>query len=50
MLLVAALAAWCVTVERLILELRTSGGSLEDAYLELVGTPAPGVEPLDVPR
>ena len=28
--------------ERLILELRTSGGSLEDAYLELVGAPAAG--------
>jgi ABC-2 type transport system ATP-binding protein len=39
--LVAALAAWCATGERLILELRTSGGSLEDAYLELVGAPAP---------
>jgi hypothetical protein len=38
--LVAALAAWCATAERLILELRTSGGSLEDAYLELVGAPA----------
>ena len=35
--LVAALAAWCATGERLILEMRTSGGSLEDAYLELVG-------------
>jgi len=38
--LVAGLAAWCATGERLILELRTSGGSLEDAYLELVGAPA----------
>jgi len=48
--LVAALAAWCATAERLILELRTSGGSLEDAYLELVGAlaPAPGLEPQDV--
>jgi ABC-2 type transport system ATP-binding protein len=35
--LVAALAGWCATAERLIVELRTSGGSLEDAYLELVG-------------
>jgi ABC-2 type transport system ATP-binding protein len=35
--LVAALAAWCATAGRLIVELRTSGGSLEDAYLELVG-------------
>ena len=40
--LVAALAAWCVTGERLILEMRTSGGSLEDAYLELVGAPPSG--------
>jgi ABC-2 type transport system ATP-binding protein len=39
--LVAALAAWCVTSERLIVELRTSGGTLEDAYLELVGAPTP---------
>jgi len=38
--LVVALAAWCASGERLILELRTSGGSLEDAYLELVGAPA----------
>jgi ABC-2 type transport system ATP-binding protein len=36
---VATLAAWCASGERLILELRTSGGSLEDAYLELVGAP-----------
>jgi ABC-2 type transport system ATP-binding protein len=35
--LIAALAAWCVGADRLIVELRTSGGSLEDAYLELVG-------------
>ncbi len=35
--LVAALAGWCATAGRLIVELRTSGGSLEDAYLELVG-------------
>ena len=34
---VAALAGWCATAGRLIVELRTSGGSLEDAYLELVG-------------
>jgi len=33
---VAALAGWCATAGRLIVELRTSGGSLEDAYLELV--------------
>ncbi|MEP6639155.1 MAG: ABC transporter ATP-binding protein, partial [Chloroflexota bacterium] len=35
--LIAALAGWCATADRLIVELRTSGGSLEDAYLELVG-------------
>ena len=35
--LVAALAAWCASADRLILELRTAGGSLEDIYLELVG-------------
>jgi hypothetical protein len=40
---VAALAGWCATAERLIVELRTSGGSLEDAYLELVaGSPGRG--------
>jgi ABC-2 type transport system ATP-binding protein len=35
--LVAALAAWCAGADRLIVELRTGGGSLEDVYLELVG-------------
>jgi ABC-2 type transport system ATP-binding protein len=39
---IAALASWCATVGRLILELRTTGGSLEDAYLELVGGHAAG--------
>jgi ABC-2 type transport system ATP-binding protein len=34
--LVAALAAWCETAGRLIVESRTVGSSLEDAYLELV--------------
>jgi ABC-2 type transport system ATP-binding protein len=34
---VAALAAWCSTADRLIVELRTASGSLEDVYLELVG-------------
>ena len=38
--LVAALAAWCASVDRLIVELQTVGGSLEDVYLELVGRPA----------
>ena len=35
--LVAALAAWCASADRLIGELRTTGGTLEEAYLELVG-------------
>jgi ABC-2 type transport system ATP-binding protein len=35
--LVAAIAGWAVTADRLIVELRTAGGSLEDVYLELVG-------------
>jgi ABC-2 type transport system ATP-binding protein len=34
--LVAAAADWCATAGRLILELRTGGGSLEDVYLGLV--------------
>ncbi len=36
--LIAALAGWCAGADRLIVELRTSGGSLEDAYLELVAS------------
>ncbi len=36
--LLAALAAWCDGAGRLIVESRASGGSLEDAYLELVAT------------
>ena len=35
--LVAALAAWCASADRLIVELRTAGGTLEDTYLALVG-------------
>jgi ABC-2 type transport system ATP-binding protein len=35
--LVSALAAWCAATGRLVLESRTVGGSLEEAYLELVG-------------
>ena len=35
--LVAALAAWCATADRLIREMRTGGGTLEEVYLELVG-------------
>ena len=37
--LIAALAGWCETTDRLIVELRTGRGSLEDTYLELVGQP-----------
>jgi ABC-2 type transport system ATP-binding protein len=36
--LIAALAAWCAAADRLIVELRTAGGSLEDVYLDLVAT------------
>jgi ABC-2 type transport system ATP-binding protein len=35
--LVAAVASWCASAGRLIAEIRTGGGSLEDVYLELVG-------------
>ena len=35
--LITALAAWCGTAERLIVDLRTAAGSLEDVYLDLVG-------------
>ena len=34
--LMAALATWCASAGRLIVEARTTGGSLEEAYLELV--------------
>ncbi len=36
--MIAALATWCAAADRWIVELITVGGSLEDAYLELVGT------------
>lgn len=35
--LIAALADWCAGADRLIAELRTTGGTLEEVYLELVG-------------
>jgi ABC-2 type transport system ATP-binding protein len=35
--LVAALADWCATADRLLIEVRTTGATLEEAYLELVG-------------
>ena len=40
--LVAAVTAWCASAGQLVLELRTTGGSLEDVYLELVGRRAAG--------
>ena len=35
--LIAAVTAWCAGADRLILESRSVGGSLEEAYLDLVG-------------
>jgi ABC-2 type transport system ATP-binding protein len=35
--LVAAIAGWCAGADRLIRELRTTGGTLEEVYLELTG-------------
>jgi ABC-2 type transport system ATP-binding protein len=40
--LVAAVARGCAEVDRLIVESRTSGATLEEAYLELVGASGPG--------
>jgi hypothetical protein len=34
--LIAALATWCATAGRLVIESRAVGGTLEDAYLDLV--------------
>ena len=39
--LVAALAAWCADAGRLITWSRTIGGSLEDAYFDLVAAADP---------
>jgi hypothetical protein len=39
--LVAAVAAWCAAHGRLLLELRTVGGSLEDAYLDRLDSVRP---------
>ena len=39
--LLATLATWCDVTDRLITWSRTSGGSLEEAYLELVGRDVP---------
>ena len=35
--MIAALTTWCADADRRIVELTTVGGSLEDAYLQLVG-------------
>lgn len=35
---IAALAAWCAASDRLLLEVRSTGGTLEDAYLALAGS------------
>ena len=40
--LIAALAGWCVANDRLIVDLRTGGGSLEDVYLDLVASAGAG--------
>jgi len=45
---IAAVATWAAGAGRLIVELRTTGGSLEDAYLELVGADTAGT-PGDTP-
>jgi ABC-2 type transport system ATP-binding protein len=37
---VATLAGWCADADRLIVESRTAGGTLEEAYLDLVGETA----------
>src|SRR6185295_14618290 len=39
--IIATLAAWCAQADRLIVELRSAGGTLEEAYLDLVGETAP---------
>jgi ABC-2 type transport system ATP-binding protein len=36
--LIAALATWCASAGRLVIESRAVGGTLEDAYLDLVAT------------
>ncbi len=52
--LMAALAAWCEGAGRLIVESRAVGGSLEDAYLDLVAAGRPAADeataaPVDTP-
>jgi uncharacterized protein YceH (UPF0502 family) len=36
--IVATLASWCETKGALIVELRSGGGTLEERYLELIGS------------
>ena len=45
--LIGALAGWCTTADRLIVEMRTGGGSLEETYFELVGRSPEGVEGIE---
>jgi ABC-2 type transport system ATP-binding protein len=40
--LIAALATWCASESRLITDARAAGGTLEEAYLALVGTATAG--------
>jgi hypothetical protein len=46
---VAALAAWCEARGALVVELRTGGGSLEERYLELIGSTPDHPEDADEP-
>jgi ABC-2 type transport system ATP-binding protein len=48
--LVAALATWCAAHGALIVELRTAAATLEERYLELVGSAEPAVERAPVDR
>ena len=45
--IVATLASWCAARGALIVELRTGGGTLEERYLELIGSSDD--EPEDAP-
>jgi hypothetical protein len=42
---ITALAAWCESRGAAILEVRAGGGSLEERYLELIGSAADDEEP-----
>jgi len=48
--LVAALAGWCAPAGRLLVELRAGGGTLEDAYLEIVEQAADAAGRVGTPR